>query len=196
MGRRTYDVFAAAWPTRPGDALSDRMNAIRKVVVSSTLTKPTWNNTSVVNGDLVDEITRLKQQPGKDIVQYGMGQVSFTLLAHGLFDEIRLWVHPLILGAAGPDASLPNVAHNAVSFDEHQNLVERRRHFELCPAGERQVLSAAVAHWAGLLASPGFMPFGGRRTSAGARGIEANRTPVPLSFRPCGSINCESAFFA
>jgi dihydrofolate reductase len=102
MGRRTYDVFAAAWPTRPGDALSDRMNAIRKVVVSSTLTKPTWNNTSVVNGDLVDEITRLKQQPGKDIVQYGMGQVSFTLLAHGLFDEIRLWVHPLILGAAGP----------------------------------------------------------------------------------------------
>jgi dihydrofolate reductase len=104
MGRRTYEVFAAAWPTRSGDALSGRMNAIQKVVVSSTLTKPSWNNTSLINGDLVGEITRLKQQPGKDIVQYGLGQLSFTLLAHRLFDEVRLWVHPLILGAAGPKA--------------------------------------------------------------------------------------------
>jgi dihydrofolate reductase len=106
MGRRTYDSFAAAWPTRSGDPYSDRINAMRKYVVSTTLRKPTWNNTAVIAGNLVAEITRLKQQPGNDIVQYGIGQVSFTLLEHGLLDEIRLWVHPFILGRNGPKEPL------------------------------------------------------------------------------------------
>lgn len=104
MGRRTYDVFAAAWPTRSGDTMADRMNAIRKQVVSTTLHNPTWNNTQVIGTDAVGKIRALKEQPGKDIVQYGLGQVSFTLLEHGLVDEIRLWIHPLVLGKKGPQS--------------------------------------------------------------------------------------------
>jgi dihydrofolate reductase len=75
---------------------------MEKFVVSSNLRNPTWNNTTVIARDPVAEITRLKRQPGKDIVQYGIGQVSYMLLEHGLLDELRLWVHPLILGNKGP----------------------------------------------------------------------------------------------
>jgi dihydrofolate reductase len=102
MGRHTYDSFAAVWPTQSGDSYSDRINAMQKYVVSSTLQTPSWQNTAVIRGDIVAEIKKLKQQPGEDIVQYGLGQVSFALMEHGLIDEIRLWVHPLILGNNGP----------------------------------------------------------------------------------------------
>ena len=102
MGRRTYEGFAAVWPTRSGDSYSDRINAMPKYVVSSSLREPAWNNTTVIGADLVGQVETLKQQQGKDIVQYGLGDVSFTLMEHGLIDEIRLWVHPLILGRNGP----------------------------------------------------------------------------------------------
>ena len=102
MGRRTYESFAAVWPTRSGDPFSDRINAIPKYVVSTTLRDPTWANTTVIRGSVADELSRLKQGPGKDIVQYGIGLVTYTLLEHGLLDELRLWLHPLILGPAGP----------------------------------------------------------------------------------------------
>jgi dihydrofolate reductase len=102
MGRRTYESFAAVWPTRSGDSVSDRINAMKKYVASTTIHEPTWNNTTVISADLVGELKRLKQQPGKNIVQYGLGTVSFTMIEHGLIDEIRLWVHPLILGRSGP----------------------------------------------------------------------------------------------
>jgi len=102
MGRRTYDGFAPIWPTRSGDPYSDHINAMPKYVVSTTLKGPEWNNTHVIDGDVVAEITRLKQAPGKDIVQYGFGVVSRLLLEHGLLDELRLWVHPLILGSGSP----------------------------------------------------------------------------------------------
>jgi dihydrofolate reductase len=98
MGRRTYDVFAPVWPTRSGDRLSDRMNAMPKYVVSSSLENAEWNNTHVIGGDVAAAIEQLKQADGKDIVQYGFGAVSRLLLEHGLLDELRLWVHPLILG--------------------------------------------------------------------------------------------------
>jgi dihydrofolate reductase len=104
MGCRTYDSFASAWPKRSGDSMADRINAMQKQVVSTTLRNPTWNNTQVIGTDAVEKIRALKKQPGKDIVQYGLGQVSFTLLEHGLVDEIRLWVHPIILGKKGPQA--------------------------------------------------------------------------------------------
>jgi dihydrofolate reductase len=99
MGRRTYEGFAPVWPTR-SDPYSDHINSMAKYVVSSTLSDPEWTNTSVISGDPVAAITRLKEAPGKDIVQYGFGQLSFTMLEHGLLDELRLWVHPLFVGRA------------------------------------------------------------------------------------------------
>lgn len=103
MGRRTYEGFAPVWPTRSGDPYSDRINSMRKYVVSSTLRDPEWSNTTVIAGDPVEELRRLKAEPGKDIVQYGFGRLSHALMQHGLLDELRLWVHPLFVGAGGPD---------------------------------------------------------------------------------------------
>ena len=105
MGRRTYEGFAPVWPTL-SDPVSDRMNAMPKYVVSSTLTDPEWNNTSVISGDPVAEIGRLKEQPGKDIVQYGFGPLSYALLEHELLDELRLWFHPLFVGGRAEPADL------------------------------------------------------------------------------------------
>lgn len=85
-----------------GDVLADKMNALPKYVASSTLTDPTWNNSRVIEGDLVAEVRRLKEEPGGDIVQFGFGQVSHTLMAAGLLDRLRLWVHPFVIGHGGP----------------------------------------------------------------------------------------------
>lgn len=101
MGRRTYEGFAQVWPTR-SDPYSEHINAMEKWVVSTTLTNPEWNNTSVIAEDVVDTIRARKEQPGKDIVQYGFGPVTRALLAHGLLDELRLWVHPFFVGRGGP----------------------------------------------------------------------------------------------
>jgi dihydrofolate reductase len=100
MGGHTYPGFAPAWMARSGDPMSDRINSMTKYVVSSTLRDPEWNNTTVISGDPIAEIRRLKEQPGQDIVQYGFGQLSYTLLEQGLLDELRLWVHPLFVGKA------------------------------------------------------------------------------------------------
>jgi dihydrofolate reductase len=102
MGRHTYDVFAAVWPTRSGDPYSDKINTMPKYVVSSTLKDPEWANTTVIADDVAGRIARLKEQDGGDLVQYGFGQLSFTLLENGLLDELRLWVYPLIVGSGGP----------------------------------------------------------------------------------------------
>ena len=98
MGRHTYDGFAPVWSTRSGDPLSDRMNAIPKYVVSTTLTDAKWHNTTVIDHDPIDTIRELRQQPGADIVQYGFGVLSHALMAAGLLDELRLWVHPFFVG--------------------------------------------------------------------------------------------------
>ena len=116
MGRHTYDGFAPVWPTRSGDRYSDHINTMPKYVVSTTLKDPEWANTRVIDGDVAAAITRLKQAPGKDIVQYGFGAVSRLLLEHGLLDELRLWVHPLIVGAGSPSDLLFGAAP-AVGFE-------------------------------------------------------------------------------
>jgi dihydrofolate reductase len=101
MGRRTYDGFAMLWPTKSGDPYSDKINAMEKLVASTTLNDPEWNNTTVIDDDLVGEIARRKEAGG-DIVQYGFGEVSRTLLDAGLIDELRLWVPRCWSAAAQP----------------------------------------------------------------------------------------------
>ena len=98
MGRETYEAFAPVWSARSGDSTSDRMNALPKYVVSTTLTDPMWHNTNVISKDPIETIRGLKQQDGDTIVQYGFGRLSRTLLEAGLLDELRLWVHPFLLG--------------------------------------------------------------------------------------------------
>ena len=116
MGRRTYDVFAPVWSARSGDPLSDRMNEIKKYVVSSTLTDPQWHNTTVIDQDPIDAIRDLRQQPGAGIVQYGFGQLSHALMTAGLLDELRLWVHPFFVGT-GTASDLLYRAGSAGTFD-------------------------------------------------------------------------------
>jgi dihydrofolate reductase len=103
MGRHTYDGFAPVWSSRSGDPYSDRINSMPKYVASTSLRDPEWTNTTVFAGDLIDEVARLKAEPGHDIVQYGFGQVSAQLVAAGLLDQLRLWVHPFMVGTAGID---------------------------------------------------------------------------------------------
>lgn len=99
LGRRTYDGFAAAWPTMEdtGD-FGERMNSMPKYVVSSTLTNPTWSNTQVLAGDAATEVARLKERPGRDLLLAGSGQLFNALLRAGLIDVCRLMVHPIVLG--------------------------------------------------------------------------------------------------
>jgi dihydrofolate reductase len=104
MGRRTYEGFAPAWSALSGaENGADHMNAIEKHVVSTTLKDPDWNNSHVIADDVVERVRALKQQPGKDILQYGFGPVTRLLLDNGLLDELRIWLHPVLSGRAQPD---------------------------------------------------------------------------------------------
>jgi dihydrofolate reductase len=98
MGRRTYEWFAARWPSRTGP-LADRLNGLPKYVVSSTLVNPRWNNSTVLSGVLLDEVTALKQRFDGDIVVPASVRIVCTLLEHDLVDELRLKVFPVVLGA-------------------------------------------------------------------------------------------------
>lgn len=98
IGRVTYESFAAAWPGRSGE-FADRMNAMPKHVVSTTLKNPEWNNTTVISRDVVGNITRLKQREGGPILVAGSRTVVHTLMEHDLIDEYRLMIFPVILGS-------------------------------------------------------------------------------------------------
>jgi dihydrofolate reductase len=98
LGRRSYEWFAARWPSRTG-ALADRLNSLPKYVVSSTLEHPRWTNVTVLTGNVVDEVSGLKQELDGDILVYGSYQLGRTLIEHDLVDELRLFVFPVVLGA-------------------------------------------------------------------------------------------------
>src|SRR6266480_3143357 len=97
LGRRSYEWLAARWPSRTG-ALADRLNSLPKYVVSSTLEEPTWNNSTVLKGDVVNEVSKLRQELDGDIVVHGSAQLAQSLLEHDLVDELRLMVFPVVLG--------------------------------------------------------------------------------------------------
>jgi len=114
LGRVTYEGFAAAWPSRTGD-FAEKFNTMRKYVVSTTLDDPGWNNSTVIRADVAEEVAKLKDEPGGDILVNGSVQLVRTLLDHDLVDELRLMVFPVVLGAgkrlfgdaAGPIAFRP-----------------------------------------------------------------------------------------
>jgi len=98
LGRRSYEWFAARWPSRTGE-LADRLNSLPKYVVSSTLEDPAWNNSAVLKGDAVDAVSELKQTLEGEIVVPASIQLVHTLLEHDLVDELRLKIFPVVVGA-------------------------------------------------------------------------------------------------
>jgi dihydrofolate reductase len=97
LGRRSYEWFAARWPSRSGE-LADRLNSLPKYVVSSTLRDPAWNNSTVLTGDASDEVSKLKQELDGEIVVPASFQLLRTLIEHDLVDELRLKIFPVVLG--------------------------------------------------------------------------------------------------
>jgi dihydrofolate reductase len=98
LGRVTYEGFAEAWPSREGE-FADKFNTMPKYVVSSTLAEPAWNNTTVLKGDIEQEVVKLKEEQDGDIVVHGSARLVQTLIERDLVDELRLMVYPIVLGS-------------------------------------------------------------------------------------------------
>ena len=98
LGRRTYEGFAEAWPSREGE-FADKFNTMPKYVVSSTLEEPTWTNSTVLKGDAAEEVAKLRDEHSGDVVVHGSAQLAQTLLERDLVDELRLMVFPVVLGS-------------------------------------------------------------------------------------------------
>ncbi len=101
LGRKTYQIHAAYWPTAPvDDPFAQKLNSIPKYVVSRTLDKLDWNNSTLIKGDVAKEVAKLKQQPGSGILSVtGGGRLAQTLMKHNLIDEYVLWINPIVLGS-------------------------------------------------------------------------------------------------
>jgi dihydrofolate reductase len=115
LGRRTYDIFSDYWPrqTEPDNLIATKLNALPKYVASSTLKDPEWNNTTVLDGDVMQAVRDLKQQPGNEIHIWGSGTLIRSLIDEGLMDRVTLIVYPVIVGKGmrlfpdqGPDVRL------------------------------------------------------------------------------------------
>jgi dihydrofolate reductase len=102
FGRATYEGMASYWPTpaalEDDPAIADRMNSVPKIVFSSTLDAADWQNTRLVKGNAADAITELKQQPGKELAFFGSPTLTASLIEQGLVDQLRVMVHPILLG--------------------------------------------------------------------------------------------------
>jgi dihydrofolate reductase len=98
LGRKTYEIFAAYWPNAKNEPLADKLNAAKKYVVSQTLSKLDWNNSTLIAGDIVGEIRKLKEQDGPEIQVHGSSNLIQTLLKNDLVDEFRLKVFPVTVG--------------------------------------------------------------------------------------------------
>ncbi len=142
LGRRTYEGFAAAWPEREGE-FADKFNTMPKYVVSSTLRDPQWANSTVLSGDLVAEITKLKKEQEGDIVVHGSAHLAQSLIENDLVDELRLMVFPVVLGTGkrlfGETTDKKRrraAAHGLPGRARHRQAAVRRDH--------RQEAAAAV----------------------------------------------------
>ena len=122
LGRRTYDGFSQAWPGQEGE-FADKFNSIPKYVVSSTLKDPSWNNTTVLGGDLAGEVARLRRAHQGDVAVHGSLQLAQALLGQGLVDELRLMVFPVALGS-GKRLFAADGAHQPLQLAESSNVGE------------------------------------------------------------------------
>jgi len=129
LGRVTYDGFAPVWPHVPGE-FAEKFNTMPKYVISSTLENPEWGNTTVLRGDVVEEVTKLKERYERDIVVHGSPQLVQTLIENELVDELRLQVYPVIVGAGkrlfGDTSATQNLRLvEAKTFGDVHSLVYR-----------------------------------------------------------------------
>lgn len=136
MGRLTYQVFAEVWPARQGQE-ADRINRMPKYVASRTLPEPLAWNATLIKGDLVKELGKLKQEPGQDLLQYGVGELTRTMLKHGLVDELRLLVFPFTFGQ-GPRV-FENMELNTLKLLDTQTFSSGvvALHYQPVGSGER-----------------------------------------------------------
>jgi dihydrofolate reductase len=98
LGRTTYEIMAAYWPQVNDDEVARKLNNLPKYVVSRTLDTVTWNNSTQIKGDPVNEVKKLKGEAGQELQVHGSGKLAHTLIRHDLIDEYRLWFHPVVLG--------------------------------------------------------------------------------------------------
>lgn len=115
LGRKTYEVFADAWPTRTGE-FADRLNGLQKYVVSRTLEDLEWENSTLLGGDLSEGMSTLRRAEAESVVIYGSGELVRGLIADSLLDELRLWVHPLVRGGG---VRLFDGTNEEVAFELH-----------------------------------------------------------------------------
>lgn len=101
LGRRTYEIFSAYWPRviDEQDPVASRLNKLPKYVASKTLDRVEWNNSTLLKGDVPEEVARLKREPGRELQVHGSGNLVQTLMANDLVDEYRLWFYPVVLGS-------------------------------------------------------------------------------------------------
>ncbi len=106
FGRATYQLMASYWPTKSAKEndpiVAEKMNTLPKIVFSKTLDKVEWNNSRLVKDNFAEEITKLKQQPGKDLAILGSSNLSLSFIQNGLIDEFRIMVNPVVLGTGNP----------------------------------------------------------------------------------------------
>lgn len=99
LGRNTYNIFASYWPNHPEiELVAKPFNSTKKYVVSNTITEASWNNTTLIRGDVVGEIKKLKEMDGPDLWVWGSGNLIQTLLQHNLIDQMHIWTHPVTIG--------------------------------------------------------------------------------------------------
>ena len=122
LGRTTYEIFADSWPSRTNNefGVADKLNSMPKYVVSRTLQKAEWHNSTVIKGDVAKEVAGLKEQPGGIIAIIGSGKLVRALMQHALIDEYRLMIHPVVLGSG--QRLFPDGTHAALRLIETKTL--------------------------------------------------------------------------
>lgn len=141
LGRCTYEAFAAAWPSRRDElGIAERMNALPKHVVSTTLRRPGWNNARVIDDDVVARVRALKDAPGGDLLMYGSPTLMRSLLPHDLIDELQLLLNPVVIGRGArlfPEGVPPHALamRDATALDGGMTLL-RLRTERAAPVGD------------------------------------------------------------